>query len=69
MTITDDLENLEVEEMGRLPDARLRDLKVSVPMNLAEMMVLDEWRRKQRDLPPRSVAIRRLMARAMKATP
>jgi hypothetical protein len=66
MTITDDdiLEGLKSRKPTTLP----RDQRVQVLMTIAEVKALDEWRRRQSDMPPRSIAIRRLMGlRAAKA--
>jgi hypothetical protein len=58
MTITDEdiLEGLKSRK-PTLP----RDQRVQVLMTIAEVKALDEWRRRQSDMPPRSIAIRRLM--------
>jgi hypothetical protein len=64
MSISDeDLEGLEMEKRP----GRVRDQRVLVLMSLAEVMRLDEWRRAQPDLPPRSEGMRRLMVLGLKA--
>jgi hypothetical protein len=45
----------------------LRDLRVPVMMAAAEVAAIDEWRRRQPDLPNRSVANRRLIEIGLKA--
>lgn len=40
----------------------IKDTRVTILMSPSELAVLDEWRRKQSDLPNRSEAIRRLIA-------
>ena len=45
----------------------LKDLRVPVMMAATEVAAIDDWRRKQEDLPSRSEAIRRLGELGMKA--
>ena len=45
----------------------LKDLRVPVMMAATEVAAIDDWRRKQEDLPSRSEAIRRLVELGMKA--
>ena len=45
----------------------LKDLRVPVMMSVADVSAIDEWRRRQPDLPSRSEAIRRLVEIGLKA--
>jgi hypothetical protein len=45
----------------------LKDLRIPVMMAATEVGAIDEWRRKQDDLPSRSEAIRRLVELGLKA--
>ena len=45
----------------------LKDLRIPVMMAATEVAAIDEWRRKQDDLPSRSEAIRRLVELGLKA--
>jgi hypothetical protein len=45
----------------------LKDLRIPVMMAATEVAAIDEWRRKQSDLPSRSEAIRRLVDLGLKA--
>ena len=45
----------------------LKDLRIPVMMAATEVGAIDEWRRKQADLPSRSEAIRRLVELGLKA--
>jgi hypothetical protein len=45
----------------------LKDLRIPVMMAATEVAAIDEWRRKQADLPSRSEAIRRLVELGLKA--
>ena len=45
----------------------LKDLRIPVMMAATEVGAIDEWRRKQEDLPSRSEAIRRLVELGLKA--
>jgi metal-responsive CopG/Arc/MetJ family transcriptional regulator len=45
----------------------LKDLRIPVMMAATEVAAIDEWRRKQEDLPSRSEAIRRLVELGLKA--
>jgi hypothetical protein len=55
------LEGLELN-----PVAERKDWRVVVQMLSREVHAIDEWRRKQRDLPSRSEAVRRLVAAGLK---
>jgi metal-responsive CopG/Arc/MetJ family transcriptional regulator len=54
--------SLEVAFMGE----KLKDQRIPVMMSTDEVDAIDEWRRKQEDLPSRSEAIRRLVALSLK---
>ena len=45
----------------------LKDMRIPVMMAATEVGAIDEWRRKQDDLPSRSEAIRRLVELGLKA--
>ena len=45
----------------------LKDLRIPVMMGATEVASIDEWRRRQPDLPSRSEAIRRLVELGLKA--
>ena len=45
----------------------LKDLRVPVMMSVADVSAIDEWRRRQPDLPSRSEAIRRLVELGLKS--
>src|SRR5882724_2880406 len=45
----------------------LKDLRIPVMMAATEVAAIDDWRRKQADLPSRSEAIRRLVELGLKA--
>ena len=45
----------------------LKDLRIPVMMAATEVAAIDEWRRKQDDLPSRSEAIPRLVDLGLKA--
>jgi hypothetical protein len=45
----------------------LKDLRIPVMMAATEVAAIDEWRRKQEDLPSRSEAIRRLVELGLRA--
>ncbi len=45
----------------------LKDLRIPVMMAPTDVAAIDEWRRKQADLPSRSEAIRRLVELGLKA--
>jgi metal-responsive CopG/Arc/MetJ family transcriptional regulator len=45
----------------------LKDLRIPVMMAATEVTAIDEWRRRQPDLPSRSEAIRRLVQAGLKA--
>jgi hypothetical protein len=47
----------------------LKDLRIPVMMAATDVAAIDEWRRKQQDLPSRSEAIRRLVELGLKAKP
>jgi hypothetical protein len=51
-----------------MPD-ELKDLRIPVMMTASEVDAIDEWRRKQPDLPSRSEAIRRLVRLGLKTKP
>jgi hypothetical protein len=44
----------------------LKDLRIPVMMGATDVAAIDEWRRKQQDLPSRSEAIRRLVELGLK---
>ena len=44
----------------------LKDLRVPVMMSVADVSAIDEWRRRQPDLPSRSEALRRLVELGLK---
>ena len=44
----------------------LKDLRIPVMMAATEVTAIDEWRRRQPDLPSRSEAIRRLVQAGLK---
>jgi hypothetical protein len=44
----------------------LKDLRIPVMMAATDVAAIDEWRRKQPDLPSRSEAIRRLVELGLK---
>ena len=44
----------------------LKDLRIPVMMAATDVAAIDEWRRKQLDLPSRSEAIRRLVELGLK---
>ena len=46
----------------------MKDQRIPVMMSTEEVDAIDEWRRKQEDLPSRSEAIRRLVAASLEAT-
>ena len=54
---------LETDVMADEP----RDLRIPVMMATTEVAAIDEWRRRQPDLPNRSEAIRRLCELGLKA--
>jgi hypothetical protein len=45
----------------------LKDLRIPVMMAATEVAAIDDWRRKQDDLPSRSEAIRRLVELGLRA--
>jgi len=45
----------------------LKDVRIPVMMAATDVAAIDEWRRKQDDLPSRSEAIRRLVELGLKA--
>ena len=45
----------------------MKDQRIPVMMSSEEVSMIDEWRRKQADLPSRSEAIRRLVDLGLKA--
>ena len=53
---------LETEAMAD----ELKDLRIPVMMGATEVAAIDEWRRRQADLPSRSEAIRRLVELGLK---
>ena len=50
-------------------DSGLRDFRVTPMMAATEVAAIDEWRRKQDDVPTRPEAIRRLVELALKVKP
>jgi hypothetical protein len=52
------LENVMADE--------LKEMRVPVMMSVADVSAIDEWRRRQLDLPSRSEAIRRLVELGLK---
>jgi hypothetical protein len=44
------------------PTSELKDQRVPVMMSASELKEIDDWRRRQDDLPSRSEAMRRLIA-------
>jgi hypothetical protein len=52
---------LEIDAMGEKKDQR-----IPVMMSADDVSAIDEWRRKQEDLPGRSEAIRRLVELGLK---
>jgi hypothetical protein len=54
---------LETDAMGD----ELKILRIPVMMAATDVAAIDEWRRKQADLPSRSEAIRRLLELGLKA--
>jgi hypothetical protein len=57
--------DLEIDVMAD----ELKDLRIPVMMAATDVTAIDEWRRKQPDLPSRSEAIRRLVELGLKARP
>jgi hypothetical protein len=57
------LDDLSLDD---LPLAERKDWRVVVLMLRREVREIDEWRRKQRDMPSRSEAVRRLVAAGLK---
>jgi hypothetical protein len=55
--------DLEIDVMAD----ELKDLRIPVMMTATDVTAIDEWRRKQQDLPSRSEAIRRLVELGLKA--
>jgi hypothetical protein len=53
-------------ETNVMPD-ELKDVRIPVMMAATDVAAIDEWRRKQQDLPSRSEAIRRLVQLGLKA--
>lgn len=51
--------------MGR-PEGRSQDKFLHMRVNEDFLRTVDDWRRKQPDLPPRAEAIRRLVKNALK---
>ena len=43
----------------------LKDQRVPVMLSVSELRALDEWRRRQADMPSRSETVRRLLAAAL----
>ncbi len=54
--------------MGR-PPGRVQDRPFQMRVTEDFLRVIDDWRRKQPDLPSRAEAIRRLVAQAVKSDP
>ncbi len=54
--------------MGR-PPGRVQDRPFQMRVTEDFLRMIDDWRRKQPDLPSRTEAIRRLVAQAVKSDP
>jgi hypothetical protein len=61
--MTSTIDNIKKVKKGRPP---IESEPVTVRMTVDALRVLDDWRRKQEDLPGRPEAIRRLVEMALK---
>lgn len=57
----------KIRGRGR-PVGATQDIPLQMRVNAQFLKEIDDWRRKQEDLPPRTEAIRRLVREGIKAT-
>jgi hypothetical protein len=61
------LDDINLDDLDLVPIER-KEHRIPVMLTTKALREIDNWRRGQEDLPSRSAAIRRLVARALKAT-